>query len=129
MKQIYPVILTPEKEGGFTVTVPDLQIGTQGSTLAECIEMARDAISLWGICEQDAGREIPQAENLSPAHAENEIVTLVDVDFAAYRKACDNRAVRKNVTIPAWLNAAAEAEHINFSGVLQDALKAQLHLD
>lgn len=129
MKQIYPVILTPEKDGGFTVTVPDLEIGTQGKTVPECIDMARDAISLWGICEQDAGREIPQASTLSPAHAENEIVTLVDVDFAAYRKACDNRAVRKNVTIPAWLNAAAEAEHINFSSVLQEGLKARLHLD
>ena len=129
MKQVYPIILTPEKSGGFTVSVPDLDIGTQGKTVAECIDMARDAISLWGICEQDAGREIPQASSLSPAHTENELVTLVDVDFAAYRKACDNRAVRKNVTIPAWLNAAAEAEHINFSNVLQEGLENRLHLD
>src|SRR5699024_9807592 len=55
MKQIYPIILTPEKEGGYSVLVPDLQIGTQGESVAECIDMARDAIGLWGICEQDAG--------------------------------------------------------------------------
>ena len=58
MSVIFPIVLTPEKDGGYSVDVPDLQIGTQGETIAECIEMARDAIGLWGICEQDAGRAL-----------------------------------------------------------------------
>ena len=70
MKQVYPVILHPAAEGGFSVSVPDLNIGTQGETVAECIDMARDAIGLWGICEQDAGRAIPEPSVLSPAHEE-----------------------------------------------------------
>lgn len=126
MSVIFPIVLTPEKDGGYSVDVPDLQIGTQGETIAECIEMARDAIGLWGICEQDAGRTIPSAATLAPKHLENEIVTLVDVDFAAYRRAHDMRTIRKNVTIQSWLNDLAEKEGINFSQVLQDGLKQRL---
>ena len=126
MKQVYPVILHPEAEGGFSVSVPDLDIGTQGETVAECIDMARDAIGLWGICEQDAGRAIPQPSVLSPAHAEGELVTLVDIDFDAYRRAHDMRTIRKNVTIPSYLNDLAERAGVNFSQVLQDGLKQRL---
>lgn len=128
MKRVYPIILIPETEGGYTVFVPDLEIGTQGSTVAECIDMARDAIGAWGICEQDAGRTIPEPQTLVPAHEADEIVTLVDIDFVAYRRAQDMRTVRKNVTIPAWLNYAAEEQGVNFSKVLQEALKTTLHL-
>lgn len=126
MKQVYPIILTPEKAGGYSVLVPDLQIGTQGETVAECIDMARDAIGLWGICEQDAGREIPTASVLSPEHASNEIVTLVDVDFAAYRRANDMRTVRRNVTLPSYLNELGEKAGLNFSQVLQEGLRQRL---
>lgn len=126
MKQIYPIILTPEKEGGYSVLVPDLQIGTQGESVAECIDMARDAIGLWGICEQDAGRTIPAASTLTPKHAEDELVTLVDVDFAAYRRANDMRTVRRNVTLPNYLNELGEKAGLNFSQVLQEGLRQRL---
>lgn len=126
MKQIYPIILTPEKEGGYSVNIPDLEIGTQGETIAECMEMARDAIGLWGICEQDQGRAIPAASSISPAHAADEILTLVDVDFAAYRRANDMRTVRRNVTLPSYLNEMGEKAGLNFSQVLQDGLRQRL---
>lgn len=126
MKQVYPIILTPEEAGGYSVLVPDLQIGTQGETIAECIDMARDAIGLWGICEQDSGREIPLASNLSPEHASNELVTLVDIDFAAYRRANDMRTVRRNVTLPSYLNELGEKAGLNFSQVLQEGLRQRL---
>lgn len=126
MKQVYPVILHPETEGGFSVNVPDLDIGTQGDTVAECIDMARDAIGLWGICEQDAGRDIPAPSALTPPHTAAELVTLVDIDFDAYRRTQDMRAIRKNVTIPSYLNELAEKAGISFSQVLQDGLKQRL---
>ena len=126
MKQIYPIVITPAEEGGYTVHVPDLDIGTQGETLAECMDMARDAISLWGICEQDLGREIPAASNLSPAHGPDDLVTLVDVDFDAYRRANDMRTVRKNVTLPNYLNELAMQAGVNFSQVLQEGLRQRL---
>ncbi len=127
MKAVYPIILTPA-ERGFVVTVPDLQINTEGDDLNDAIEMARDAIGLWGITEQDAGRAIPAPRTVAPAHEANEIVSLVDIDFDAYRRATDLRAVRKNVTLPSWLNTLAENAGVNFSQVLQDGLKARLHV-
>lgn len=72
MKQIYPIILSPEAEGGYSVSVPDLAIGTQGETISECIEMTRDAIGLLGICMQDEHHEIPVPSVIPPAHKENE---------------------------------------------------------
>lgn len=126
MRAVYPIVITPAEEGGYVVYVPDLKINTQGESIAECMDMARDAISLWGICEQDMGRDIPEASVILPEHAPNEIVTLVDVDFNAYRRAQDMRAIRKNVTIPSYLNELAEKAGINFSQVLQTALKQQL---
>ena len=127
MKKAYPVILTPGKTG-YVVYVPDLDINTQGTDVADAIDMARDAIGLWGISEQDAGRNIPAPSVKLPAHKPNEIATLVDIDFDAYRKANDMRTVRKNLTIPSWLNERAEKAGINFSQVLQSALKKQLDI-
>ena len=60
MKYIYPIILTPDHESGYTVDIPDLGIGTQGETVSDCIDMARDAIGLWGICEQGAKYRQPR---------------------------------------------------------------------
>ena len=85
MKFAYPVILS--KDGNYMLAfVPDCDIDTQGETLVEAIEMARDAISLWCVCEQDAGREVPLPSELPVVpHHVNEIITLVDVDIDAYR--------------------------------------------
>ena len=127
MKAVFPISLTPDKNG-YVVSVPNLNINTEGKDIPDAIEMARDAIGLWGICEEDAGRAIPVVSSELPAHAENEITTLVDIDFAAYRRANDLRTVRKNVTIPSWLNNLAESSGINFSQVLQDGLRSRLNV-
>ena len=118
MKTVYPVIISKDKDG-YTVHVPDLDIGTQGTDIADAIGLARDAIGLWGICEQDMGREIPPAGNLNPPCDAGDTLALIDIDFAAYRRANDHRTVRKNLTIPSWLNEMAIQSDINFSQVLQ----------
>lgn len=128
MKKVYPVILTPADKG-FIVYVPDFNINTEGENLADAIYMARDAIGLWGITQEDLGKKIPDPSSLPQPTAENEIVTLVDIDFSAYRRAHDNRTVRKNLTIPSWLNVEAEKVGVNFSQVLQDALKEHLDIN
>ena len=127
-KAIYPIILHPEKEGGYSVDVPDLNIGTQGETVAECIDMARDAIGLWEICQQDDHKPIPAPSTLTPHCDKGNLVTLVDIDFDAYRRANDMRTVRKNVTLPSWLCDLAEKSGVNFSQVLQEGLRAKLHV-
>lgn len=127
-KLVYPIILHPEAAGGYSVDVPDLEIGTQGETIPECIDMARDAIGLWGICQQDEGRAIPAPSVLSPQCSAGDIVTLVDIDLDAYRRANDLRTVRKNVSLPSWLCYLAEQSGVNFSQVLQDGLRKKLHV-
>lgn len=128
MKSAYAIILTPEESGGYLVTVPDLDINTEGDNLADAISMARDAIGLWGICEEDMGRCIPTPPIKTPRHGIDDVVSYVDVDFSSYRKAHESRTIRKNLTIPSWLNEKAEAEGINFSQILQEGLKKRLNL-
>jgi len=92
--------------------------------------MARDAIGLVGIDMEDENETLPHPSALKNIHKEKEtdIITLVDVDFAEYRRKNDIRAVKKNCTIPSWLNFEAEKAGVNFSAVLQTALKQELHI-
>lgn len=89
--------------------------------------MARDAIGLIGIDMEDDGKELPKPDITKLRPNKDDIVTLVDVDFTEYRKRVDNRSVKKNCTIPYWLNVEAEKAGINFSKVLQEALQFKLN--
>ena len=133
MKKVYPVILT-QAEDCILIEVPDLEILTQGKDLADDIEMARDAIGLTIITMQDKGRDIPIPSieaniNMKAAtFAEDGVnmMALVDIDVEAYRRKYDNKTVRRNVTLPNWLNKEAEKAHLNVSRVLQEALMLKL---
>ncbi len=119
----------PEREGDYyMVYVPDFDINTEGKDIEEALSMARDAIGLCGICMEDKKEKIPKAKTLKPACGENDILALVDIDFSTYRKKEDNRMVRKNCTIPLWLNREAEKKKINFSEVLTEALRNIVNL-
>ena len=132
MKQVYPAFITEYKED-YLVYVPDLDIYTEGKTMADAIEMARDAIGLKGIDYKDDTKTLPSPSSrekaLAMAKANTDIfdystgiLTLVDVNFTEYRRRMDNKAVRRNVTLPNWLNMEAEKAQINVSRVLQEAL-------
>ena len=130
MSKVYPIVLT-KTEQGFVVYVPDFNVNTQGKDYAEAIFMARDVIGLMGIDMQDNGEELPipsEIDNVSKNN-KNDIVTLVDVDFAEYRRKNDMKTVRRNVSLPAWLDLEAEKAGINVSALLQKALKKELKLD
>ena len=88
--------------------------------------MARDAIGINGLQLEDEGKELPEPFSVKYDKEEGDILTLVDVDMTEYRKKHDNRTVKKNCTIPYYLNAEAEKAGINFSRILQDALKQEL---
>lgn len=129
MKSVYPIVLIPDKNG-YVVSVPDFDFMTQGEDIADAIDMARDAISLMGVQYQDDNKTLPQPSEIQKIpHKDNETVTLVDVDFSAYRKMLEQRSVRKNCTIPSWLNEKAEQANVNFSAVLQSALIEKLGLN
>ena len=126
MKRAYPIVMTSGKKY-IVVYVPDFDINTQGKDFAEAMEMARDAIGLVGIDMEDDKKPLPEPTQISDVTCDaNAIVSLVDVDFAEYRKKEEMRAVKKNCTIPGWLNYAAEKANINFSQTLQNALMEQL---
>ena len=126
-KKVYPIILKPGKQKTYIVYVPDFDIGTQGDSLADAITMAQDAIEATGLCIQDAGEKLPVPSDISALIAsEEEITTLVTVDFEAYRRKTETRVVKKTLSLPSWLNVEAEKAGINFSATLQEALKAKL---
>ena len=129
MKRAYPIIMTPGKEF-IVVYILDFNINTQGRDYADAIAMARDAIGIVGIDMEDEQQALPEPSAISEITARNadDIVTLVDIDFLEYRRKNDLRAVKKNCTLPSWLNFEAEKAGINFSAVLQAALKKELHI-
>jgi predicted RNase H-like HicB family nuclease len=127
MINAYPIILTPDT-GGYVVTVPDLEINTQGDNLADALYMARDAIGAWGICQQDAGRAIPEPSATEPPHEAGELVSWVDIDFDKYRRASDMTFERTNITLPRYLKYLANDARLNLSQELQTHLKEILHV-
>lgn len=135
MKKVYPVIFTHDTDV-FLVEVPDFEILTEGSDLVNAIYMARDAIGLKGIAIEDEGDEVPEpseVENIDVKKSvfyknKNSFISLVDIDFSEYRRRHDNKMVRRNVTLPNWMNVAAEKENINVSKVLQEALSERLQI-
>lgn len=138
MKKVYPVIFTPlhDEKNTVLVEVPDLKILTEGYGMADAIYMARDAIGLKGIDCEDSGKDIPEASEVSTIDVSKGtfaadgmgMVSMVDIDFVEYRCKVDNKTVRRNVTIPNWLNQEAEKAHLNVSRVLQEALMTKLNV-
>lgn len=129
MKKVYPVILS-QGEKFIVAHIPDFEISTQGEDVANAIEMARDAIGVVGIDMEDDGEALPDPTAISEVMADSaaDIVTLVDVDFGEYRRKNDMRSVKKNCTIPSWLNFEAEKAGVNFSAILTAALKNELKI-
>jgi len=127
MRACYPIIIT-KGEKYHVVSIPDFNTGTQGEDIADAMDMARDAIGLLGIDMEDNNEPLPVPTpiHLVASGTEEAITTLVDVDFSEYRRKHDERVVRKNCTIPSWMNYEAERRGLNFSALLQDALKAAL---
>lgn len=132
MKLSYPVCLYPNNNG-FTAVVPDLKgCVTEGKDYTDAITMAIDAASLWVLDELEEGRKPPKASNpleIKADEYEGGIVSVVMLDMDAYAEKYGSKAVRKNCTIPAWLNTVAEAQNINFSAALQSALLEQLNIN
>ena len=129
-RYIYPAVFTYEAGQEIAVVFPDLDVATCGAVDNEALLSARELLGcvLYGLEEDN--EEIPSPTPLSDVTtAENERAVLVDVYMPSIRMAKINRSVNRTVTLPAWLNAAALERNINFSQVLQDALKSQMHIE
>jgi len=126
MKLVYPAIFTTYEDGtgGYAVEFPDLPgCVTGGDDMAEALFMAEDAASGWVLMELEEGNKAPAATPYKDVKAESgQIVSLVALDMDAYAAKYGTKAVKKTLTIPAWLNTYAEEHNISCSGVLQEAL-------
>ena len=123
-KYAYPAIFTPEEDGSYSINFPDLEgCYTCGDSLEDGIEMASDALALVLYGYEKDGREIPAPS--APAAiplSGNAFVNYIACDTLRSRKMYNNKAVKKTLTIPEWLNEAAASMGLNFSQVLQEAL-------
>lgn len=129
MKLIYPAVFYPfsDGSGGYVVEFPDLPgCVTEGKNLEDAFENATDAASGWVLDELEEGNVVPKSSDYdSVERREGGQVSMVLLDMDAYAERYGEKAVRKNVTIPAWLNSYAAKQKINFSQVLQEALLAR----
>lgn len=136
MKRVYPVIFT-QTQDGFLIEVPDLEILTEGTDMENAIDMARDAISITLVSMEENKDIIPSPsamDNIDVSKgtfAKNGkgFVSMVDVDTKEYRQKIDTTPVRRNVSLPSWLNDEVNASGINVSRFLQDALIERLNIE
>lgn len=130
MIYVYPATIQHEKDGRYSIWFEDLPgCATSGETLPEAITMARDAMGGWLDCAIANGDEIPTSSNSSDIRVEaGQEIALIDMDLDAYRRENDQRAIKKTLTLPSWLNTRAERAGINFSQTLQDALYTRLNI-
>lgn len=129
-KLFYPAIFHTAKEGGYYITFPDFKhIFTQGDDMASAYEMAIDALGL-ELNELDHDKkDFPKPSNPATLKLKkNESIVIIEFDLEQYRRRTNCTAVKKTLSIPSWLNEEAIAKGINFSAVLQKALKAELDI-
>ncbi len=126
MLKVYPAIFLKE-DIGYSVSFPDL-VGcfSEGDTLEQSVEMAQESLGLYLVSLEERKLDIPQASDPTILSCDSgEFITLISCNLEPYRR---NKSVKKTLTIPEWLNEEAELRHINFSSVLQKALKEELQL-
>lgn len=126
-KYVYPAIFEAE-DGLYNVSFPDLpSCYTCGDHIADALYMAEDALGGFLSRAEEKGERIPAASEMNAvSRPESGFVSLVLVDTDAYRRLHSNQSVKKTLSIPSWLNEAAEARSVNFSKILQEALKQEL---
>lgn len=129
-KYAFPAVFTPE-EGGISVHFPDVEgCFTSGETIDEALYMAADALALMLYDREEEGLPIPTPSPIDAIIPSGSAFTsYIRCDTVEYRRLFHSKAVKKTLTLPAWLNTLAEREGINFSAILQTALKEQLHLN
>ncbi len=126
-KYAYPAVFTKENNG-YSIIFRDLEgCYTCSDTLAEGLEMAEDALSFTLYDYEQEGREIPPASDIQDVeYGANEFVTYVLGDTDYYKRKHNNKAIKKTLTIPEWMNEEAMAQGINFSQLLQEAIEEKL---
>ena len=127
---VYPAIFTHTFENDteyFEVSFIDFDCNTFGTSVSEAFYMAQDAMGSVLKEKIDLPKVTTKFDNIKIE--DNQFINFVTIDLYEYRRKNNNRAVKKTLSIPEWLNILAESENINFSQVLQEALKTKLEID
>lgn len=129
-KYIYPALFSYD-EDGISVEFPDLPgCFTCADTVDEAIKNAKDAMGLHLYGMERDNDEIPIPSSIHEIKTEpSQAVVLIETWMPVVRDIIENKAVKKTLTIPKWLNDIAEQNNVNFSQVLQSALKDHLGID
>lgn len=131
MKLDYPIVISKEKNA-YLVHVPDLKIDTWGNSFDEAISMAYDAIGETYLARQDSKLKINKPSNIEKISKmtkfKKNIITHVAIDPNLYRIQNDNKAVRRNITIPNWLDRIVRKKHLNVSEFLKESLIKSFNL-
>ena len=129
MKRVYAALLERKESGGYFIRVPDVSgCVTSGKTIEDALDNIRDALAGCLCVLEDVGKPLPEPSEPAAVADDRATVVLVDVDLLEYRKETDTKAVRKNVSMPAWLSYMADKRGVNCSQVLQNALIKELEL-
>lgn len=123
-KYVYPAVFTEEDNGMYSVEFRDLEsCYTCGDDISDAVLNAQDVLSMTLYRYEREGKAIPEPSNMLDIKVDDKsFVSYIVGDIETYRRMHNNKAVKKTLTIPEWMNEAAIAQNINFSQVLQDAL-------
>jgi predicted RNase H-like HicB family nuclease len=131
-RYIFPAVFYPPEQEGldYCVVFPDLDVATQGETLQQALDMAKELLELTLYGFEDDGEQIPAASKPSDIvfDCQGAFVSLISVYMPVIRDEMAQQYVRKTVTLPKWLNDAAEDANVNFSRSLQAALRLKLNI-
>ena len=125
MKLVYPAIFYTDENGtGYTVEIPDLKgCTTEGDTLADAILMGTDAACGWLLDELEDGHPLPTATDTSELKVSNKgFINLLVLDMDSYSEKFGKKSVRKNITIPAYMDTYIETHNISISKLVQDSI-------
>lgn len=126
MLKTYPAIFHKEEDGSYWVEFPDFGGGTEGADIEEAMIRAREMLESVLASYLDEGMALPGVTAIETLKIEDGFTTLIQADPTPFLK--NNRAIRKNVTVPEWLVRFADRESTNYSEVLTKALEKHLQL-
>lgn len=126
-RYMYPAVFH-YAEDGISVEFPDLPgCFSYGDSDIDAVNNAKEALELHLFGLEDDNEPIPNASPLrNISHSEDESIVLIDVWMVPVRDYMKNKAIKKTLSIPKWLNDVAVENHVNFSQLLQVAIKNYL---
>lgn len=122
--KVFPIIITKDEDNSgypYFVEIPDIDGMTEGKSIADAMEMAKDYIGTYSLEEK-----LPESNTELPKAKDGAIVTLVTINISEYKRKYDNKVVKKTITIPNYLNELGKENGVNFSEIMTNALKEKL---